>query len=289
MAGGFPYGFESCLATTYGANTSTSAGTPVTGNTSTNSMGPWVQIGANTTNDICFVIVDLDCSNSKGYAALLNLGIGASGSVNAIVKDLSVCPTANSDLTEMQDSMYAFPLQIKANNAIWAQCQGSTASEIILVSVIGMDGGFAESEGCGGVDTYGSNTTASFGTAIDPGATINTKGTWVSMSASLPNDICGLFGNFDNQGSSSTGTVKQETFLVDIGIGVSGSQNTIISNFPYSCARYATTYVGNPNDTGIPFIPINIPAGTALWARAQCSSNTATYRIVGLTLYGVWA
>jgi hypothetical protein len=288
MSGGFPTGFDICCCTPLGPNTSTSKGTIVTANSTINSMGPWVQIGAaNTANDISWIVIGIDVANSVTNAMLVNIGIGASGSVNTVINDLSCAPTANQDLSSWGSSLYSFPLQIQANNALWAQCQASTASATCCITVLGFEGSFLASEGCAGIDTYGANTANSFGTALDPGASAETKGSWVSMVTSTGKDICGLFGCIDPQGQT-TGAANTQAYLIDIGIGSSGSQNTIVSNYPYQSSRYSTI-VGIPDKTNIPFFPINIPAGTNIWARCQCNQTTATVRIIGLTLYGVWA
>jgi len=84
----------------------------------------------------------------------------------------------------------------------------------------------------------------------------NTKGSWVEIKASTSVDCHEL---------TIYRTYKRNAFdfLVDIGIGASGSQTTIISNYLFpndqsdSCGNCTASF------------PIYIPAGTQIWGRQQ--------------------
>lgn len=76
---------------------------------------------------------------------------------------------------------------------------------------------------------------------------------------------------------SATANVR---FFIDIGVGGSGSEVTVLENL---CAAQESFRVAL---NGTPFGPfwVPIPAGSRIAARAQCSSATATDRVPRVSL-----
>lgn len=287
MPGGFPQGLELAGANDNGSVTASSIGTQCTGG-ATNTKGSYAQLIASTLADACWAIVTLDAGNGIGNAACVDIAVGGSGSEVVIAPNLVVVPSGSITVVQPNANYYSFPCQIPAGSRVAARCQGSSASEKVNVSVILFDGAFTMMEGAAGVDVYGFNTATTLGTQIDPGATINAKGAYVQLSASITNDIMGIFGAYDMRGSQAGALAAPTQFLIDIAIGGSGSEQIIVPNLPMMNERRGAGSAMNVCGVGnIPYIPLGIPAGTRVAARAQCNSADATARLFGLTLYGV--
>ena len=124
-------------------------------------------------------------------------------------------------------------------------------------------------------ETSGAATAASDGATVTAGA-LNTKGSWAELAAAtaLAGDLLIV-----QPGACSAAA----DYLVDIGIGAAGSEQTIVSNLfirgdsSNDCVSTAMT---------LP-LPIAIPAGTRLAVRAQSDITNATDRLFDAVLYGV--
>ena len=117
------------------------------------------------------------------------------------------------------------------------------------------------------------------GAVIDAGATANTKGAWVELISAVPSNIRALTFSID-QANDVARTAC--TWLFDLGIGAAGSEQVIVPNI--QLATDATSSMVTPNTFGP--IPVGIPSGVRLAARAQCSINTAGDRTFGLAVWG---
>jgi hypothetical protein len=151
------------------------------------------------------------------------------------------------------------------------------------IELILYDGALVHPEGIAGYDAIGFNASTSGGTAIDPGTTANTKGSWVPLTASTAVDYVGILVALD--GTNQTAWSFQN-WLVDLAIGASGSELIIVPNFFADAPGTSATTVNTIGS--VQFLPIPIPAGTRIAARAQCSTNTATQRQLGITVYGAY-
>lgn len=106
--------------------------------------------------------------------------------------------------------------------------------------------------------------------ASDPAAagSANTKGSWVQAIASTPFPSSGIMLSL--MGSSGSGT----NFLVDVGIGGSGSEQVLISNlaiFELGGGTWGTGWASM-------FLPVAIPASTRIAVRAQANVASRTCR-----------
>jgi hypothetical protein len=209
----------------------------------------------------------------------VDIAVGASGSEKVIASNLLVHINSGAIF-----GSYAFPVQIPAGSRIASRCQSHTASDGsgAIVQVILFDGAFSQIEGSAGLDAIGFDAVNTQGTQIDPGTTVNTKGAYTQLIASTPRDYMGFIINTD-QGNQSTGGTSSNG-LLDIAIGASGSEVPIVTNI--MVARRSSGLLQSP--LSMPHLPIAIPAGTRIAARTSSSINTATYRITGVTLYGVY-
>lgn len=289
MPGGFPLGLDVCNGQDAGGVTGTSQGTIVNPSASANTKGSWVQLIASTAADAVWMMVQWSFYQDVGSSAALDIGVGGSGSEQVLVSNLISSNSAINGFDQNQQ-VYSFPCQIPAGTRIAARTQVSAASDTggnNLVNVTLYDGAFTQMEGCAGVDALGFSTGTTLGTQVDPGGTANTKGAYSQIIASTARDYMGLLLGFDTQNDSTSAFAQ---FLVDVAIGGSGSEKIIMPNLQLlrttkSSTSVACEYILPPSQ---PFIPIAIPAGTRIAARAQCSINTATRRLFGITAYGVY-
>lgn len=108
-------------------------------------------------------------------------------------------------------------------------------------------------------------------TDIDAGATANTKGAWVQLSASTPQDARGF--TLVGYGDASSDTDVRHFF--DVGVGGAGSEQIILADAVTAQEGFRVGL------RGLPIGPIwtPIPAGSRIAVRAQCSSNTTANRV----------
>jgi len=284
MAGGWPIGSEVCNGTDQGSVTTTSNGTAVVTSSSTNTKGSWTQLIASSAIDACWIVVTGGAASTADTLAF-DIGVGASGSEIAIIQNIINFSNNSWPI----DSRLAFPCQIAAGTRISARAQATVASQTMNIQVTLFDGEWNALEGAEGVvDTYGFVSSTTLGTAIDPGATTNTKGTYAQLTASTTADLLGFMLAFDFQ-NDNAGAVGQITNLIDISTGASGSEIVLVPNIVINYMNYGSADGCAIYPTHIPFIPCPIPAGTRIAARAQSSNATATTRVFGLTFYGVRA
>lgn len=118
-----------------------------------------------------------------------------------------------------------------------------------------MSGGWSQSAGFCYADDFGALT----GISTPPSATINTKGSWISMGSLKQGCAAFLFRAFYNNSSTS-----DYGCAIDIGIGASGSQIALVSNINLSLQPaglgQSTVYQR--------LIPIAVPPGAQVWVRS---------------------
>lgn len=291
MAGGWPLGGEVCNGTDQGTNLAIADGTVITAST-VNTKGSWVQLVASSAIDACWIVVA--CDGEYTYDASgnptfgIDIGIGPSGSEQVIIANLTNTGFSTA-VTQCSDVRWAFPCQIASGTRIAARMASSNSSaDELAIQVTLFDGGWNVMEGSSGfVDTYGFVSGSTIGTAIDPGGTANTKGSYSQLTASTSYDLLGFILGYDTQ-AQTTGSTSTFQVLLDIAVGAGGSEIVILPNIPLTICK-STTRLFNISPWKTAFLPIAIPAGTRIAARAQASVNTATARVFGLTLYGVRA
>lgn len=111
------------------------------------------------------------------------------------------------------------------------------------------------------------------GATITASGSINTKGSYTEFVSSSPFTCNYILVTV------ITASVSGGLYLLDIATGGSGSETVIIPNLLVDRINGATVHQGN----GEYAIPINIPSGTRISARCQCSTGSGTLE-VGITL-----
>lgn len=121
-------------------------------------------------------------------------------------------------------------------------------------------------------DYGGSGVTLVYGVVVQ-GAGANVKGSWVQLVASTTKKTVAIVV------SISKASVTALPFLVDIGIGAAASEAVLIGDLYY----YEDTAAYVQGALAGPFL-IEVPAGTRIAARCQCSTGSSRSLAVAVTL-----
>lgn len=259
-----------------GALTASSEQTQLPGHT-VNTKGSWVQISASTpidAHEVMFSVVNGVVGTTT--STLVDFGVGGAGSEQVIVPDWLITwdQWNGKDIANV-----ILPVRIPGGSRLAARFQATDSAVDLRVAAQLINRGFDAYPGRK-VVSYGTASGTSRGTDIDPGASANTKGSWVQLVASTNEDLKGIVLCVGNQDLTKTSTC---TALLDIGVGGAGSEQVVVSNY------HLGVDTNNEQFQPIvsPLIPINIPAGSRIAARAQCSITTATVRKFDLAILGV--
>lgn len=244
---------------------------PSTG--ASHAKGSYTALIASTAYPTAWVLVSIPRGGANDY--LLDIAVGAVGVEQVVIPNLPYSCNSSSSNT---GSTFLFPLHIPAGTRIAARGQNSSASNntlpiqvTCLAPMLGGERGLGKVEDCGAV------TASSVGTSVDPGGTANTKGAWAPLIAAttIPYRwVCVSIGHTNVLGANTSWTV-------DIGIGAASSEVVVVPDL----AVYGGS-VGDANPAVGLCFPLSIPAGTRIAARAQCSVNTASERLLEVVLHG---
>lgn len=122
-------------------------------------------------------------------------------------------------------------------------------------------------------ETFGTLGALPSGTTVTSGATAHTKGPWTQIAAATSFDAAAILLQIDLQ-------YQDTLYLIDIGIGGSGSEQVIIPNLMMSQSAPVFNAL---------VIPINIPAGSRIAARSQDNFGSSTSYVAVTLLAGGWA
>src|SRR5579872_5107115 len=126
--------------------------------------------------------------------------------------------------------------------------------------------GFNLGDGLALGNDQGSNTGTSLGTTVTTG-TSNNKGSYAQLTASTPHDTNFMLVMISPTSTGPTG------WAVDIAVGGAGSENVVIPNIIAAGASVANA------STAWCALPVSIPAGARLAARAQATSGASTIQV----------
>lgn len=115
-------------------------------------------------------------------------------------------------------------------------------------------------------ESVGAATGTSTGTTITASGSTHTKGSWTELIASTGAHAGWIY--------ITMGDESAEEYLVDIGIGGSGSEVVLIPNLADAVRTAYGQYAY--------MFPVDIPAGSRLSARCQCLTGSATIKVAAL-------
>lgn len=245
----------------------------LTASASTNTKGSYTELITTTSFDANGLFITLRRGNLNGDA-LIDIAIGGSGSEQVVIPNLGfACQVLR------YGTSFFIPFYIPAGSRISARMQATTGSATVGIQVVPIAGTLINQPGFSRATNYGANTADSGGTQVDPGGTINTKGSYAQITAATTAPIRYLVVAVTNQNNATTTTAA---WLFDIAIGGSGSEVVIVPDL--------MEVIDSNLDTLTPChycFPVNIPVGSRIAIRAQCSINDATDRLIDFNLIGI--
>lgn len=237
--------------------------------------GAYAEIVASTPANSSRMFLQCRFSSATGRSYLIDIATGAAASEVVIVSNIAVI----TDTESIGGVVIPIDVDVPAGTRLSARCQGSTTGSITLACCLLLDTRPIAS--IANPVTYGADTTVSLGTQVDPGATINTKGAYVQFSASTTARIDALVICITtNAGLQAIASFT--SWNVDVATGAAASETVVLPDVTASASSIADTM--RPS---IVRLPISIPAGTRLAVRCQCNRNTATERLIKVTLIGM--
>lgn len=251
-----------------------SGGTALVTSATANAKGAYVTLIASTAGDADSLLIALSKSGASDY--LVDIAIGAAGAETVIVPDLYV----GNGTQIYQTAYYPFPVSLPAGTRLSARAQASSGLSVCEVAAYLLKGNFARPGAYGKVVAYGTASADSGGTSVEPGAVLNTKGVYSTLISSTNEILRGFVLAFGGNNDTSRTTCS---WLMDLAIGGSGSEKIILPDFLLACNSNADALMPPVS----PFMEFDIPAGTRISARAQCSITTSGDRLFDVFLYGV--
>ena len=239
-----------------------------------NTKGAYAQVVASTpyASSRLFIITEFASASLRFF--LLDIATGGAGAETVVVSNIAL--DSNSD--NCTAGFIPISVDIPAGTRVSVRIQSNTTTQTVTLGVLLEDRALAS---LANPSTYGTDTGNSRGTQIDPGTTINTKGTYVQLSASTSSriDVLALCLTI---GVGATAITTGVRWMIDVATGGAGAETivipdiTVVANSPADAIRPATLW-----------FPISIPASTRLAVRCSCSLNTATVRLLCVTLIGM--
>lgn len=246
----------------------TSDATSVTAGGSANTKGSWVEVSASWPG---YGGLTMATQALGGVDSLLDIGIGSAGSEVVVAENVYAGNGASARLM----APFCLPLMIPSGARVSVRSQASTASSACSVFITSSP----QPVLLGRCTTYGANTGDSGGVQVDPGLSSNTKGAWVTVTASTTSDIKAFILVLGVLADLSRPNTR---WLIDVAVGGAGAEQVIVSDYG-AAAR-------SEHDAVLPqvsqLMPIQIPAGSRIAIRAQCDITTLGDRLFDAIIYG---
>lgn len=248
-------------------------GTRATGSASTNTKGSWTQVNASLPFDSYGFWIAIAGTATSGTLtdALLDIGIGGSGSEVVLVPDL----LAGWAGTPTQGPRQLWiPIFIPKGTRVAVRCQGQTAPETIDVMFF-FRGGRPDMRGelFSGCDAYGvTSSGASTGVSHTPGIT-GAESSWASLGSALSRDYGAVL--LLVQGAAST-TENAIAYHFEVGI----SSTTLAEWY----------WMGNTGEYLVGPVPpeaasLSLPSGSQLQVRAESSGTAQAHDVAAYCFY----
>jgi hypothetical protein len=209
-------------------------------------------------------------------SALLDIGVGGSGSEVVVVPDLAMGSRYGAANLIGPLPFYRVPIFIPAGSRIAIRCQGAQTSKAIAVSLTPLARMAGQRQPSTSVVTLNANSATSAGTSLGTPGGNNTKTSWTQLVAATAEPFSALMVGFQ----LAADTVQGDTnTLVDIGFGAAAAEVVAIPNI---FVNTSLQEVVNPFDQGAWMV--NVPTGTRIAGRFAETSTTST---LDLIVYGI--
>lgn len=274
MATYWPQSASGLNVVTYPAGP-TVAGTLVTSSASTNTKGSYTQLIASTsfTTNRIELSSTANAASGNGMAALIDLATGAGGSESVVISNLA------ADIGEAGELIFTadFPLAVASGTRVAARFQANVGSRTVRLNVTAIAAGGMP--GMSSFTTYGADTSDSGATGVDPGGTTNTKGSYTEITSSSSALAQWMMAVIAFRGNAQP---LSFSWAVDIATGAGGAETVLYSDLRV-CEREVLTFRMGYTGRMQGFLTY-VPASTRLAARASCTTNDATDRLIDVEL-----
>lgn len=252
-----------------------SAAVIATASGSIHTKGAWTELLASIEAPGSWLHVTL--LNASASRSLVDIGIGAAASEVVLIPDLY--HEVNSANAQNAPRSYLLPVAVPSGARLVARTQSTNASQAIYVNAHVVSRALTSPMPLGQVEALGIDVANTRGVVIDPGASANTDSAWSQLIAATGFAYRWLMIGI---GHSSGVVAAAATWLVDIAIGGAGAEVVVVPDI----------LVGGSTANDLPLpgsvsLPVAIPAGTRVAARARCSLGTATTRTIDVMGWGV--
>jgi hypothetical protein len=261
---------------TYLERTATSDGTPITV-ASTNTKGAWITVVDPIPYNVASILVDIRQSVAGSPSCLVDLGISTSGGTTGMAV---VVPDLLFSSRLGHPSIQWLPIALPEGARLNVRCQSTSTSNIPQATVTLIGGNFAGNQSFSKMVAYGATAADSGGISIVPSTATHTKGAWSEITASTTCRAKWLLAAF----TAAANTAQTDcSWLADIAIGDGGSETILIPDL--LLGTQTASDVLTPQMVGP--IPVDIPEGTRLAVRAQCSIVDAADKLFDCALYTI--
>lgn len=250
-------------ASSYGVN--------VTANASANTKGTWAEFHPALPFECQGLYLQIPGTNVAAQYSI-DIGIGATSAEQVLIADWAVASVRYSG-----QSLF-WPVHIAKGTRVALRSQCSTGGSALQVNGLFMSAGWGHMPGYSSVETYNFSaaTTGSTTGNLDPGGTINTKSAYITIGTTV-RQIRALNIMLDIRNAAAS------TYNWRCDVAVGATPDIIIPDL--SLLAEITADELSQRTFG-PF-PVNIPPGTAIKFRAQCSGADATDRLIrNIHMYG---
>jgi hypothetical protein len=251
-----------------------SHGVVVTASASADTKGAYTALGTTTFDCDGFYVQLVPGTATRNF--LVDIAIGGAGSEVVILSNMLVTAESGGNWVVVDD--FYVPLPLPAGTAISARCQSHLAgSDEIWCSVVPVRGESYYAMRKSVATTYGATTATTRGTTLDPGASADTNGAIVELSASVSRIdyalICAA-KSLDELNATAS-------WYVEACIGAASSEVAVIPGMQYRL--HSTSDIALPN---VRARFAHWPAGARLSARARCSVTTTPQRVIDVVVIG---
>ena len=241
---------------------------------STNTKSAWIEVSAATPFGGYLGLTFLDGATTAANC-LVDVATGSVGNEVVIFNNFYVNLSTSSG--RGKPPTLDLPIYIPAGTRVIIRYQATSTAAGLLVQIkLTERDEFFTNRLFSISSTFGAVSSGnSRGTDVDPGAVINTYGSWTSIGSVTSRPIRELLASI---AIGTNSTASDYVFTLQIGYGATPE---IVAEFSgLTTASYDTF---NPD---IVFMPVKIPNGEQIKIRAKCDGNDATDRIFDVVLIG---
>jgi hypothetical protein len=250
--------------------------TVLSGSASTDTKGAWTQIISATTQPASALLVQFGVDGVRANTNwFLDIGIGAAAAEQPLISNLMV----TSGTTVPQTFPYLILVEVPKGSRLSARfscSHGSASGTTIRCGIQIYSPNWETALQSAPVKDYGINLATSEGTTLVPGASAESAWVEVAPSATFAHSYLIIYA-----GKTDTDTaLTDDAFGLDIGLGVAGSETTVLGDLPFAVSVDADNLF--PSIVGP--LPVPVAKGNRIAIRALGVTAQTGYRFA---LYGM--